>query len=48
MPRAALLGPSAPMGRAGTADEVAEAIIWLLSEAASYVTGTTINISGGR
>ena len=46
--RAALLGPSAPMGRAGTADEVAEAIIWLLSEAASYVTGTTINISGGR
>ncbi len=46
--RAALLGPSAPMGRAGTAGEVAEAIIWLMSEAASYVTGTTINISGGR
>jgi len=46
--RAALLGPSAPMGRAGTADEVAEAIIWLLSDAASYVTGTTIDISGGR
>ena len=46
--RAALLGPSAPMGRAGTAGEVAEAIIWLLSDAASYATGTTIDISGGR
>jgi len=46
--RAALLGPSAPMGRAGTAKEVAEAIIWLLSDAASYATGTTIDISGGR
>ncbi|MHA1529222.1 MAG: SDR family oxidoreductase [Alphaproteobacteria bacterium] len=46
--RAALLGPSAPMGRAGTAEEVAEAIIWLLSDAASYATGTTIDISGGR
>jgi NAD(P)-dependent dehydrogenase (short-subunit alcohol dehydrogenase family) len=46
--RAALLGPSAPMGRAGTAGEVAEAIIWLLSDAASYVTGTAIDISGGR
>lgn len=46
--RAALLGPSAPMGRAGTADEVAQAIIWLLSDAASYATGTTIDISGGR
>jgi NAD(P)-dependent dehydrogenase (short-subunit alcohol dehydrogenase family) len=46
--RAALLGPSAPMGRAGTAEEVAEAILWLLSDAASYATGTTIDISGGR
>jgi NAD(P)-dependent dehydrogenase (short-subunit alcohol dehydrogenase family) len=46
--RAARLGPSAPMGRAGTAGEVAEAIIWLLSDAASYATGTTIDISGGR
>ncbi|HUS55760.1 MAG TPA: SDR family oxidoreductase [Thermohalobaculum sp.] len=46
--RAALLGPSAPMGRAGTANEVAQAIIWLLSDAASYATGTTIDISGGR
>ena len=46
--RAALLGPSAPMGRAGRAGEVAEAIIWLLSDAASYATGTSIDISGGR
>ena len=46
--RAALLGPSAPMGRAGTAAEVAEAIIWLLSDAASYTTGASIDISGGR
>jgi len=46
--RAALLGPSTPMGRAGTPVEVAQAIIWLLSDAASYATGTSIDISGGR
>lgn len=46
--RAALLGPSAPLGRAGTADEVAEAILWLLSDAAAYVTGATLDVSGGR
>jgi len=46
--RAALLGPSTPMGRAGTPEEVAQAIIWLLSDAASYATGTSIDISGGR
>jgi NAD(P)-dependent dehydrogenase (short-subunit alcohol dehydrogenase family) len=37
-----------PMGRAGTADEVAETILWLLSDAASYVTGAQFNVSGGR
>lgn len=37
-----------PMGRAGRAEEVAEAALWLASTAASYVTGTTINVSGGR
>lgn len=37
-----------PMKRAGTAMEVAEAIGWLLSDAASYVTGTTIDVTGGR
>jgi NAD(P)-dependent dehydrogenase (short-subunit alcohol dehydrogenase family) len=37
-----------PMQRGGTAEEVAEAILWLLSDAASYVTGTFIEVSGGR
>ncbi|HSF94665.1 MAG TPA: SDR family oxidoreductase [Thermohalobaculum sp.] len=46
--RAALLGPTAPLGRAGSADEVAEAVIWLLSDAASYVTGATLDVAGGR
>jgi len=46
--RAARLGPSAPIGRAGTADEVAEAVLWLLTDAASYVTGAILDVSGGR
>lgn len=46
--RAARLGPGLPMPRAGTADEVAKAILWLLSDDASYSTGTTIAVSGGR
>jgi NAD(P)-dependent dehydrogenase (short-subunit alcohol dehydrogenase family) len=37
-----------PMKRGGTAEEVAEAIIWLLSDAASYTTGTLLDVSGGR
>jgi NAD(P)-dependent dehydrogenase (short-subunit alcohol dehydrogenase family) len=37
-----------PMGRGGTAEEVAEVIVWLLSGKASYVTGTLIDVSGGR
>jgi NAD(P)-dependent dehydrogenase (short-subunit alcohol dehydrogenase family) len=37
-----------PMRRAGTAAEVAEAVLWLLSDQASYVTGTTFDVSGGR
>jgi NAD(P)-dependent dehydrogenase (short-subunit alcohol dehydrogenase family) len=37
-----------PMGRAGSAQEVAQAIVWLLSDAASYVTGTVMDVSGGR
>jgi NAD(P)-dependent dehydrogenase (short-subunit alcohol dehydrogenase family) len=46
--RAARLAPQVPMQRAGTADEVAAAIVWLLSAEASYVTGTTIDVAGGR
>ena len=37
-----------PMGRAGTAREVAEAAIWLASDAASYVHGSVIDVAGGR
>lgn len=39
---------SIPIGRAGRADEAAEAVLWLLSGEASYVTGARINVSGGR
>ncbi|MFC5730003.1 MULTISPECIES: SDR family oxidoreductase [Nocardioides] len=42
------LAPTTPMGRSGTADEVAEAVCWLLSEAASYTTGSFLDVSGGR
>ncbi|MEZ3500607.1 SDR family oxidoreductase [Pantoea sp. KPR_PJ] len=37
-----------PMGRGGEAEEIAEAIVWLASEAASYITGTFIDAAGGR
>lgn len=46
--RLAELAPTVPMGRAGTPEEVAEAIVWLLSDAASYVTGTFLDVGGGR
>ena len=42
------LGPTMPMRRGGEAIEVARAILWLLSEEASYSTGTFIDVSGGR
>ena len=37
-----------PMKRGGTAEEVAETVLWLLSEKASYVTGTLVDVAGGR
>ena len=40
--------PMLPMGRAGQADEVAEAILFLLSEAASYINGANLRVSGAR
>jgi NAD(P)-dependent dehydrogenase (short-subunit alcohol dehydrogenase family) len=46
--RAYVLGATAPMGRPGTAQEVAEAAIWLISDAASYVTGALLDVAGGR
>ena len=42
------LQDSVPMKRGGTADEVARAVMWLLSEDAAYVTGTNVDVSGGR
>jgi NAD(P)-dependent dehydrogenase (short-subunit alcohol dehydrogenase family) len=46
--RVAQIAPSLPMKRAGTSEEVALAILWLLSDEASYTTGTTIAVTGGR
>ena len=46
--RVVRLAPTIPMGRAGTADEVAAAIVWLLSDEASFTTGAVIDVSGGR
>ncbi len=42
------IGPTLPMGRGGTAEEIAETILWLASDEASYVTGSFIEASGGR
>ena len=46
--RAQALAPQVPMRRAGSADEVAQAIVWLLSDAAGYTTGAVLDVSGGR
>jgi NAD(P)-dependent dehydrogenase (short-subunit alcohol dehydrogenase family) len=42
------LAPGIPLGRAGTTEEVAEIVLWLMSPAASYVTGAIIPVGGGR
>jgi NAD(P)-dependent dehydrogenase (short-subunit alcohol dehydrogenase family) len=46
--RAHVLGATAPLGRPGSAEEIAEAAIWLISDAASYVTGALLDVAGGR
>ena len=46
--RAHALGAGTPLGRAGTADEVAQTIVWLLSDDASYVNGALLDVTGGR
>ncbi|HWX78697.1 MAG TPA: SDR family oxidoreductase [Steroidobacteraceae bacterium] len=46
--RAKRLGATTPMGRAGRPEEVAAAILWLLSDGASYTTGAILDVSGGR
>lgn len=46
--RARKLGGASPLGRAGRPEEIAEAIVWLLSDAASYVTGSILDVAGGR
>jgi NAD(P)-dependent dehydrogenase (short-subunit alcohol dehydrogenase family) len=46
--RARRLGATTPLGRPGQPEEVAEAIIWLLSDSASYVTGAILDVAGGR
>jgi NAD(P)-dependent dehydrogenase (short-subunit alcohol dehydrogenase family) len=46
--RVARIASSVPIGRGGTAEEVAETVLWLCSPQASYVTGVTIDVAGGR
>jgi NAD(P)-dependent dehydrogenase (short-subunit alcohol dehydrogenase family) len=46
--RARQMAPMVPMQRAGSAEEVAAAIVWLLSDEASYTTGSVVDVTGGR
>ncbi|MEE6260006.1 SDR family oxidoreductase [Plantactinospora sonchi] len=46
--RAAQVGAQTPLGRPGQPDEVAAAIVWLLSDAASYTSGAVLRVAGGR
>ncbi len=46
--RAHRLAHNVPMKRVGQAEEIANAVVWLMSDEASYVTGTILDVSGGR
>jgi NAD(P)-dependent dehydrogenase (short-subunit alcohol dehydrogenase family) len=46
--RARTMAPQVPMQRAGSADEVAQSIVWLLGSGSSYTTGALLDIAGGR
>jgi NAD(P)-dependent dehydrogenase (short-subunit alcohol dehydrogenase family) len=46
--RAQRIGATTPMGRPGRPEEVAEAIVWLLGDGASYTTGAILDVAGGR
>ncbi|MFX8820851.1 SDR family oxidoreductase, partial [Acinetobacter baumannii] len=46
--RAHRLAHMVPMKRVGRAEEIANAIVWLISDEASYVTAATLDVSGGR
>lgn len=46
--RAERIGAGAPLGRPGTPEEVAEAILWLVSDRAAYTSGAIIDVAGGR
>jgi NAD(P)-dependent dehydrogenase (short-subunit alcohol dehydrogenase family) len=46
--RAARVAPAIPMRRAGEPEEIAAAVAWLMSEDASYITGSTLRVAGGR
>lgn len=46
--RAQRIGATTPLGRPGRAEEVGEAVVWLLSDAASYTTGAILDVAGGR